>query len=58
MKLLLKSCSTKYVTVIVSLASMEVDYCDECGVPVSHVCMHMCMSVSMLISGTTRSNFT
>jgi len=31
---------------------------DECGVPVSHVCLHVCLFVRMLISRTTRPNFT
>ena len=30
----------------------------ECGVPVSHVCLHVCLFVRMLISRTTRLNFT
>jgi len=60
MKLLLKSGSINYATVIVS--HMETKYCnvmtDECGVPISHVSLHMCLLVRMLISRTTRPNFT
>ena len=51
MKLVLKSCNMNYATMNYS---MEAEYCDKCGMPVIHVCMHV--SVCMLISRITRPN--